>query len=57
MIKGAVPGAKGGFVLVKDSVKRKAPNGLPFPAALRTNAAVAVEGETPAAEMPEGEQS
>ena len=35
MIRGAVPGAEGGFVLVRDAVKRKAPDGLPFPAALR----------------------
>ena len=35
MIKGAVPGSAGGWVLVKDAVKRKAPEGLPFPAALR----------------------
>jgi large subunit ribosomal protein L3 len=35
MIKGSVPGSPGGFVLVKDAVKRKPPEGLPFPAALR----------------------
>lgn len=35
MIKGAIPGSKGGFVLVKDAAKRAAPEGLPFPAALR----------------------
>src|SRR5215471_13429991 len=35
MVRGAVPGAEGGFVLVRDAVKRKAPDGLPFPAALR----------------------
>jgi large subunit ribosomal protein L3 len=35
MIKGAVPGSKGGYVLVKDAAKRKAPDGLPFPAAIR----------------------
>src|SRR5499427_6264288 len=35
MIKGSVPGSPGGFVLVKDAVKRKAMDGLPFPAALR----------------------
>jgi large subunit ribosomal protein L3 len=34
MIKGAVPGSAGGYVLVKDAAKRKAPSGLPFPAAL-----------------------
>ena len=35
MIKGSVPGGSGGYVLVKDAAKRKAPDGLPFPAALR----------------------
>ena len=35
MVEGAVPGYDGGYVLVKDAVKRKAPKGLPFPAALR----------------------
>jgi large subunit ribosomal protein L3 len=34
MIKGAVPGAKGGFVLVRDAVKRARPNDAPYPAAL-----------------------
>jgi large subunit ribosomal protein L3 len=34
MIKGAVPGAKGGFVLVRDAVKRARPAGAPYPAAL-----------------------
>ncbi len=35
LIKGSVPGSEKGYVLVKDAVKRKAPDGLPFPAALR----------------------
>lgn len=35
MVKGAVPGAKGGYVLVRDAVKRRAPEGLPMPAAIR----------------------
>jgi large subunit ribosomal protein L3 len=35
MIKGSVPGSAGGYVLVKDAAKRKVPDGLPFPAALR----------------------
>jgi len=34
MLRGAVPGAKGGFVLVRDAVKRKRPADLPYPAAL-----------------------
>jgi len=39
LIKGSVPGSPGGYVLVKDAVKRKAPEGLPFPAALRQSPA------------------
>jgi large subunit ribosomal protein L3 len=35
LIKGSVPGSDKGYVLVKDAVKRKAPDGLPYPAALR----------------------
>jgi large subunit ribosomal protein L3 len=53
MIKGAVPGAKGGYVLVRDAVKRKAPDGLPFPAALReTSAAPAETAEGSEGEVP-----
>jgi large subunit ribosomal protein L3 len=54
MIKGAVPGSKGGFVLIKDAVKRKAPDGLPFPAAVRQAPDAT---ERPAAETPQGEPS
>jgi large subunit ribosomal protein L3 len=39
MIEGAVPGASGGYVLVKDAAKKKPKQDLPFPAALRTAAA------------------
>ncbi len=39
MVGGAVPGPKGGFVLVSDAKKRPPPDGLPFPAALRRPAA------------------
>lgn len=41
MIEGAVPGAEGGYVLVKDAAKRKPPKDLPFPAALRAAAEAA----------------
>ena len=47
MIKGAVPGSKGGWVTVKDSVKKKLPDGFPFPAALKS-AAAAAPAEAPA---------
>ena len=45
-IKGAVPGSKGGWVTVKDAVKKKAPEGLPFPAGLKAAAT-----EAPAEEV------
>jgi large subunit ribosomal protein L3 len=38
LLKGAVPGADGGFVMVRDAVKRALPDGVPFPAGLRTAA-------------------
>src|ERR1700684_1879356 len=34
MIKGAVPGAKGGYVLVRDAIKRARPEDALYPAAL-----------------------
>ena len=43
LIKGSVPGSENGWVLVKDAVKRKAPDGLPFPAASRAEAEAAPE--------------
>ncbi|GAA6180070.1 MULTISPECIES: 50S ribosomal protein L3 [unclassified Shimia] len=47
-IKGAVPGSKGGWVSVKDAVKKKAPEGLPFPAAVKAAATEAPAEEAPA---------
>ncbi len=47
-IKGAVPGSKGGWVSVKDAVKKKAPEGLPFPAAVKAAATEAPAQEAPA---------
>ena len=50
LVKGSVPGAKGGWVLISDAVKAKLPENLPFPGAVRTPAAAA-EAEA-AAEAP-----
>jgi large subunit ribosomal protein L3 len=41
LVKGAVPGHDGSYVLVSDAVKRKAPKGVPFPAALKAKAEAA----------------
>ena len=53
MVKGAVPGSKGGWVTIKDAVKKAAPAGLPMPAAIRAAAAAgAAPAAAPAAEAP-----
>ena len=48
MIKGAVPGSKGGWVTIKDAVKKKLPEGVPFPAALKTAPVEEAPVEAPA---------
>jgi len=35
MVGGAVPGAKGGFILIRDAVKKALPDGVPTPGAFR----------------------
>lgn len=45
MVKGAVPGAAGGWVYVRDAVKRPASQELPFPAALKAGKDVSAEAE------------
>ena len=38
MVKGSVPGSQGGWVTVKDAVKKATPENLIYPAALRSAA-------------------
>jgi large subunit ribosomal protein L3 len=45
-LRGSVPGAKGGYLLVSDAVKTKAPDGLPMPGAVRGGGAAQPEAET-----------
>ncbi|MEM5475812.1 50S ribosomal protein L3 [Pacificibacter sp. AS14] len=47
MVKGAVPGSKGGWVTVKDAVKKPFPENAPLPAALKS-AVVEAPAEAPA---------
>jgi large subunit ribosomal protein L3 len=49
MIKGAVPGSKGGWVTIKDAAKKPVPGNVILPAALRSAAAVAAEAARKAA--------
>ena len=41
MVKGSVPGSKGGWVTIKDSVKKATPDNVIYPAALKSAAAEA----------------
>jgi len=50
MVKGAVPGSKGGWVTIKDAVKKAVPENVILPAALRSDAAAAAEAARKAAE-------
>ncbi|MCW5732337.1 MAG: 50S ribosomal protein L3 [Alphaproteobacteria bacterium] len=51
MVKGAVPGAEGSWVLVTDAVKRPLPKDAPFPGAVKAAAgAASVEAPTEAKE-------
>jgi len=44
-VRGAVPGAEGGVVYIRDAVKRPLPDGVPFPAGLREIVAEAAAAE------------
>ncbi|MCC0057822.1 MAG: 50S ribosomal protein L3 [Hyphomicrobiaceae bacterium] len=58
MIRGAVPGAKGGWVLLRDAVKRALPDGVPTPGAFRKSTEDQAPAKEAAAEAPaEAEQA
>ena len=69
MVKGAVPGSKGGWVTIKDAVKKPIPENVIYPAALKSAseaaekaaeeaaAAAAAEAEAAAAAAAEAEQA
>ena len=55
LVSGAVPGPRGGYIIVKDASKRARPKDAPYPAGLRKAAgeAAASAAEAPAADAPE----
>ncbi len=57
MIKGAVPGSKGGWVTVKDAVKKPFPENAILPAALRSAAKVAAAAAEEAAAAAAAEEA
>ncbi len=60
LVKGAVPGSKGGWVMVRDAVKKGLPDGAPLPGAFRSAddaSAVVKEAEVEASEEKETEET
>lgn len=49
MVHGAVPGSKGGWIIVKDAVKRALPDGVPMPGAFRASDAAVTAAPAEAA--------
>ena len=56
MVKGAVPGSKGGWVTIKDAVKKPLPENVILPAALRSAAAAAEKAAAEAAAQAAAEE-
>ena len=55
LVRGAVPGGKNAWVIIQDAVKKKAPEGLPLPAGLRTQPVPAEEQNKEEAKTEENE--
>lgn len=51
LVKGAVPGARDGYVRIADAVKKQPPDGLPFPCAIRGQEPE-LPAEAPASDAP-----
>ena len=57
MVKGAVPGSKGGWVTVKDAVKKPLADNVVYPAALKSAMTAATAAEAPAEAAEGGENN
>lgn len=57
MLRGAVPGAKGSYVLLSDAIKRALPSSAPVPAAFKGANAAKANGEATAETTANAEQS
>ncbi|MGF7163377.1 large subunit ribosomal protein L3 [Rhodoligotrophos appendicifer] len=54
MVKGSIPGSKGGWIYLSDAVKRKLPENVPFPGAFRKNGTEAPASAAEAAPETQG---
>jgi large subunit ribosomal protein L3 len=57
MVRGAVPGAKGGWILLRDAVKKPLPDDVPTPGSFRGGEKPKAEAKDAEAEAPEVEQA
>jgi large subunit ribosomal protein L3 len=57
MIKGAVPGSKGGWVMIRDAVKHPLPKDAPMPASVKKAAANGAGSAAPVQDAPAAEAS
>ena len=55
LLRGAVPGSRGGWLLVRDALKKKLPENVPFPAAIRVSNTSSLEGNGQANLVDSGE--
>jgi large subunit ribosomal protein L3 len=56
LVKGAIPGSQGGWVLVRDAVKKTLPAGVPFPAGIKKASAEPAQPATDAAAVDGAEE-
>src|SRR5499433_321984 len=54
LVEGAVPGAKGGWITVRDAVKKRLPDGVPKPGKFRLSGSEAAGGKAEATPAEEG---
>jgi len=55
LVEGAVPGVNGGWIMVRDAVKKKLPAGVPMPGKFKLGEAAASAEAAPAADEKKGE--
>jgi large subunit ribosomal protein L3 len=55
LVEGAVPGVKGGWITVRDAVKKKLPDGVPKPGKFKLSDAAPASTPEPAAKPESGQ--